>query len=191
MLIYDALKKDHETVKELLTQLVHLSDDDGRTRESLIQEIRDELIPHSRAEEAVFYNSLRLVDESKSLAMHGYKEHMEAETLLRSLQMMDKLNTSWRNTAIKLQEALLHHIEEEEGEVFAAGKRLFTTQEAEALADAFERIKPEVKQEGLFGTTLDMMKNWMPPRLSKALGNSDLKNVPLPEKDAHTSSRPH
>lgn len=169
MLIYDTLKKDHDALKGLLQQLVNLSDDSGQERKRLLNEIRDGLIPHSRAEEAVFYNSIRLADTGKKIALHGYKEHMEAEALLRSLQMETSIHAGWQKTARKLQEAIEHHISEEETEVFAAARSLFTDQEAEQMSNAFEKLKPEVKEEGFFGNTLSMIKNLMPPHLAKAV----------------------
>ncbi|RYZ62145.1 MAG: hemerythrin domain-containing protein, partial [Proteobacteria bacterium] len=108
MEIYQALKKDHEKVKSLLQRLVGLADSDVKTRHSLVSQIRDELVPHSRAEEAVFYNSLRLVDDSKKVAMHGFAEHMEAETFLRTLQATDAVGAGWRPVAEKLKETLEH-----------------------------------------------------------------------------------
>src|SRR5687768_4755652 len=111
MLIYDVLKKDHEKVKQLLERLVHSADADDTTRANLITQIRDELIPHARAEERVFYNSLRSIDQAKDLVRHGYQEHMEAESLLRMLQVQDKVNMDWSTNAKKLRDAVLHHIE--------------------------------------------------------------------------------
>ncbi len=169
MLIYDALKKDHRTVQGLLNDLVSLSSDSNEQRHALIAKIRDELVPHSRAEEAVLYNSMRMLDASKALAMHGYKEHLEAETLLRSLQIMDMMDSKWKATALKLQTALNHHIEEEEGEIFSAAQQLFTTGEAEMMGETFEKMKPGIKEESLMGTTFEMVKNMMPPRLAMAL----------------------
>src|SRR4051812_42423759 len=105
MSIYDALKKDHRKVEELLNELVMLEENSGRAPE-LISEIRDELVPHSRAEESVFYNSLRSLDQAKDIVMHGYKEHLEAETLLRTLQAKSKIDLDWKKTANDLRLAL-------------------------------------------------------------------------------------
>ena len=178
MNIYEALKKDHQKVKGLLKQLTSLRANtaDSDKKSDLIEQIRDELIPHARAEEAVFYNSLRMLDASKNLAMHGYKEHAEAETLLRSLQAMDFLDTKWKATAAKLQEVLEHHIREEEGPMFTAAKQLFTDVEATAMAATFEAMKPEIKEEGLMKTTLEMAANLMPPRFSSKFRSFDITN---------------
>jgi hemerythrin superfamily protein len=169
MLIYEALKNDHEKVKTLLNDLVALEASNEDRRHSLIENIRDELIPHSRAEESVFYNSLRAIDSAKDIVMHGFEEHMEAETLLRSLQVADKIDLEWKATAQKLKKALEHHIQEEEGKIFNVAQQLFTKEEAEMMAEAFEQLKPEVKEEGFLRTTLDMVANLMPPRFAASL----------------------
>lgn len=169
MKIYQALANDHQKVKELLTELISLKDEDVESRNELVAEIRDELIPHSRAEESIFYNSIRALDEEKKLIMHSYQEHLEAETLLRALQAADKLDMGWRATAQKLKDALEHHIEEEESEVFAAAKELFTAEEAEIMGGAFESIKPQIRDESAVKTTAEMVLNMLPIRLSNKL----------------------
>jgi len=165
MLIYDELKKDHETVKGLLNQLVATDQKDSKTWKALVKQIRDELIPHSRAEEAVLYNSMRGIDAAKELVRHSYSEHMQAETLLRSLQVLEAFDVNSVNTARKLKEALEHHIAEEEGRIFNAAQKLFTQEEALAMGDVFNRMKPEVKKESFMKTTLEMIANMMPERL--------------------------
>lgn len=169
MLIYDLLKKDHDTVKGLLNSLVNLSEADKQTRDGIITQIRDELIPHARAEEAVLYNSMRAIDMAKDLAWHGYEEHAEAEALLRTLQGMEMMNADWHSTAKRLKDAVEHHIQEEEGKIFNAARQLFIDEEAEAMGDAFEKMKPEVKEGGVVQNTLDMIANMMPTRLAASL----------------------
>jgi hypothetical protein len=51
-------------------------------------------------------------------------------------------------------------------------KQLFTDQEAEMMGEVFTEMKPEIKDEGLLGTTIDMLANLMPPRLSNAFRSS-------------------
>lgn len=163
--IYEALKKDHVEVKALLDELVSLKTDD-EYRFILIEEIRNHLIPHSRAEESVFYNTLRAVNADKKVVFHGFQEHLEAETLLRTLQVMDKLNVSWKATAEKLREAVNHHIEDEESEIFAQARAAFSQDEAVSMGEAFEQLKPKIEQEGFVKNTVDMVINMMPPRLA-------------------------
>ena len=170
MNIYDALRNDHDEVKEMLTQLVSLDDDDVDTRNELVDDIRDALIPHSRAEEAVFYNALRENQSDNGKVWHGFAEHAGAEALLRTLQATDAVNFGWRATAEKLKESLEHHIEEEETELFAQARAVLSDQEAEMIGRAFESLKPKIQEESIIGTTLEMVKNLMPPRFSKSIG---------------------
>lgn len=169
MLIYEALKKDHDKVRQLLNELISLDENDNNRHTALIEEIRDELVPHARAEESVFYNSLRAIDSAKDIVMHGFEEHMEAETLLRTLQAKDKIDADWKATAQKLKKALEHHIQEEEGKIFNVAQQLFTQDEARMMAEAFEQLKPEVREEGFMRQTLDMVANVMPPRFAASL----------------------
>lgn len=166
MQIYEALRKDHDKVKNLLKELVAIEQDNAEDRHELIEEIRNELVPHSRAEETVFYNSLREIEAARDIVMHGYQEHMEAEAHLRMLQLRDRIDLEWKETAKKLKESLEHHIEEEEGKIFNVAKQLFTDEEAEMMAEAFENLKPEVQTEGFMKTTLDLIGNLMPPRFA-------------------------
>lgn len=169
MQIYQALKSDHDKLKNLLNQLVALGSDEDEKLAQLLEEIRDEFIPHSRAEESVFYNSLRMVDTARDLALHSLEEHMEAESLFRTLQFKELTDMDWKQTAEKFKHAVEHHIQEEEAKVFNAAKQLFTVQEAEMMADAFERLKPEVREGSFVQNTLDLIANLMPPRFAASM----------------------
>lgn len=165
MEIYEVLKRDHEELKQMLSELVSLNENDDY-RFILIEEIRVALVPHSRAEEALFYNTLRAVNADKSVVIHGYKEHLEAESLLRALQVMDKMDLSWKATAEKLQDAVTHHIRDEETDIFEEARNVFTSEEAILMAQAFEEMKEKVESEGVGKTTVDMFINMMPPRFA-------------------------
>ena len=170
MQIYDLLKQDHEEVRGMLKELLALKDDD-EYRFVLIEEIKNALIPHARAEESVFYNTIRAVDADKSITAHAYKEHMEAETYLRTLQVKDKVNADWRSTAQKLFDSLEHHIQEEETTIFDEAKNIFTKEEAEMMGEAFEKLKPSYEGDGLVKNTVDMVVNMLPPRLADKIRN--------------------
>ncbi|MBA2406019.1 MAG: hemerythrin domain-containing protein [Bdellovibrionales bacterium] len=168
MQIYDILKKEHEEVKTLLSELIALSDDD-EYRFVLVAEIKNALLPHARAEEATLYNTIRAVDADKSIVVHAFKEHMEAESLLRLLEVKDKINFDWKSTAKKLQEALEHHIGEEEGKIFTECRTIFSDAEAESIGDAFLKLKPSFVGEGVVKNAAEMVVNMLPPRLADSV----------------------
>lgn len=173
MLIYEALKNDHKKLQELLNQLTSLSSEDQQ-KHDLVKKIRDELIPHSRAEEMVFYNALRSLEGAKDLVDGSYKDHMEAETLLRSLQVREKIDVEWKETAQKLKMAVNEHIQEEESRVIPGAEKYLRIEEATMMAEAFEKLKPQIKKESLMGTTVDLVVNLMPPRFTNAFRKNDL-----------------
>lgn len=169
MQIYQALAQDHLKLKEMLSELVSIKEGDEETRHDLIADIRDELVPHARAEESLFYNSIRALTDEKKVVFHGYQEHLEAETLLRTLQVADKIDLGWKQTAKKLKDAVEHHIEEEEDKIFSLGKELFSAEEAEMIGSAFERIKPQIKDESFMKTSSELIMNLLPSRVSNLI----------------------
>ena len=165
MNIYDALKKDHKKVETLLNQLVKSSEADNDKWKTLVDQIRDELIPHARAEEAVFYNAIREANHEKGLILHGYTEHAMAETELRTLQAMKSIDVNWMGLAKKLREDILHHVQEEEEKIFPAAKEIFSEEEAVMIGKAFTELKPAIKAQSFAGTTFDLVANMLPRRL--------------------------
>lgn len=161
--IYTILKNDHAEVKVLLDELIALNSDDDY-RMVLIEQIEKTLIPHVRAEESILYNSIRALRSDTSNIMHSYKEHAEAETYLRALQVKDKADLDWKSTAKKLRTCLDEHIQEEEGNIFTEAKSLFSDDEANMMGAAFEELKAKVEKEGFLKTSFDMVVNLMPPR---------------------------
>jgi hemerythrin superfamily protein len=167
MKIYDTLISDHRNVEELMQKLVATPEQDHETWNELVEKIRDELIPHSRAEEALFYNAINDSGGDKKVLAHSYAEHAAAEAELRMLQAVNAIDANRTSLAKKLQEDLRHHIAEEEGAVFAEAKKVFTDEDALMLNEAFLRLKPLIKQKSIVGTSIDLVKNMLPEKVRK------------------------
>lgn len=173
--IYVNLKKDHEVIKNLLNELLTLDEKD-EYRHTLIESIAAELVPHARAEEAVFYNTLRASDADSGTVMHGFKEHMEAEGLLRVLQSKDKMSLDWKKTAKKLKEELEHHIQEEETKIFSMARNLLSNDEAVQVGNAFLQMKGEYKSQGAVKNVAEMVVNMLPARFANKVHDLNLTN---------------
>lgn len=164
MTIYEALSSDHLRVLGLIRRLETEKSPSGR--QQLIKQIRDDLIPHSRAEEAVLYNVLKDMDEARDLVSHGYQEHIMAETVLRGLQVTEAVAVKWETGVRKLHDDLAHHIAEEEGDIYAAAKQVFSKEDAESLGKAFMELKPKLGA-GLISSQVELMANLMPKQFRK------------------------
>lgn len=162
--IYQALTHDHNQLKPLLDKLVVATENDQSTK-ALLDQIRDLLIPHSRAEEAVFYNTLRGFPAQKEQISHSFNEHMQAEVLLRTMRGLEKINIEWTAAAKKLRETIFHHISEEEGKVFDQARQILLAEEAKQLGLAFEEAKRQASQQSGMKNTVDMVANMLPKNL--------------------------
>lgn len=122
--IFEALRSDHETQRTLVDILVETSGDSEGRRE-IFDQLTSELKAHASAEERHFYVPLMEDDLTQEAARHSVAEHKELDDLIDELDTADMSSAHWLPTARKLRERLLHHLDEEEREVFpVAGKAL-------------------------------------------------------------------
>ncbi len=165
MSIFDVLRYDHSLIQQFMAELLLLHDTEILKRDSLIKSLGEELFSHTRAEEIVLYNLLRMADFSKLLALGGYKEHIEIETLLHLIQLKNVIHSSWRETALRLQGVLQLHVQEEESAIFAMAKDFFTFQEFESMGKEFLNQKMKVKQEGYLEVHNRSAPNYLPQQM--------------------------
>lgn len=168
MQIYEILKQEHQELIALLNDLILLKDND-EYRFVLVEEIKNALIPHSNAEEASFYNTLRAVDADSSIVSESFKEHLEAEELLGFLELKDRVNFDWKETAIKLQELIVRHVLNEETKIFSEAQKMFSDEEAEAIGATFVSLKQNYRSQRNFKSASDMAVNMLPPRLAASV----------------------
>lgn len=134
--VFEALRADHETQRDLVARLIE-TQGDSDDRAELFDRLRTELAAHADAEERFFYIPMMEFDLTQEKARHSVAEHHELDELVEELQETDPSSPHWIATAKKLEHDLVHHLDEEEQEVFQmAGKVLTETQKTE-LADSY------------------------------------------------------
>jgi hemerythrin superfamily protein len=169
MTILEVLKNDHDRIRALVTRLTNNLESDREKRTEIIARIRDEIVPHARAEEAVLYNGMRAADAPTDMAYHGFKEHAEIEALLYTLETMDVLHVNFKSVAQKLHDMLVHHVNEEETELFPEFKAVFSMEESTMMAEAFNELKPKIREQNALKSSFDLVANLIPPNLSLML----------------------
>lgn len=167
MLIYDALKKDHEVLKNLLQQMEDTSEGAVNRRRDLLQRLYDELVPHARAEEKVLYDTLKEIEGTEDIALEGYEEHSTVESLLRELQNMDPSDARWAAKLTVLKENLQHHLREEEDEMFSLARQVLAHEEAEMMTEAFQNLKKKVENGSIMQNALETVAQFMPARFAQ------------------------
>jgi iron-sulfur cluster repair protein YtfE (RIC family) len=138
--IYEVLKKDHDSHREVLNKLDATSGDSPE-REKLYATMKRELEAHTAAEEETFYATLMAKPDGQEKARHSVSEHKEAADLLGELDETEFSSPGWLARFRKLKEELEHHMDEEENEVFARARKLIAQPKAEELGSEFLRRK--------------------------------------------------
>jgi hemerythrin superfamily protein len=120
------LKKDHDQVKKLLKDLDDTTDRAIKTRQDLFERLKFSLTVHEQMEEAVLYPALKEHAETKEIVLEAYEE-------------------TWHAKLTVMRENLLHHIQEEEDEMFGQVRRLFDKATLESLGEQMRTIKAQAR----------------------------------------------
>lgn len=136
MTIFEALRDDHDTQRQLIELLVKTEGDSDGRRE-LFDRLKRELEAHASAEERFFYVPLMEHDETQDNARHSVAEHKELDDFVEQLESYDMSGPQWIQTARELSDRLLHHLEEEEQEVFPVAGRVLTDAQKDELGEQY------------------------------------------------------
>jgi hemerythrin-like domain-containing protein len=145
----ELLKKDHETVKELLSRLEETTERAVQTRKKLISKIEQELKIHTALEEQIFYPAFRQAGSKDDavLAIEAKEEHRAVEALvLPDIKQTSPSTLEFAGRVKVLKELLEHHIEEEENDMFPQARKLLGKRELEDLGQAMETLRKSLKQ---------------------------------------------
>lgn len=143
---FQMLKKDHEEVKGILKKLKKTKKKESSKREDLFQKLREELVPHMKAEESAFYPPLMEKKEAREDAMEGIEEHHVSELVLKELEKMPKDDEKWGAKVAVFKELVEHHIKEEESTLFKSAEKALGSDEIKKIAKQFEQDKQKNKK---------------------------------------------
>lgn len=143
--ILQEIKKEHDEARELLHQ-IHTA----RTKElDYLKELYALLTGHHRAEEAVAFPKVASYDEKgKELIADLRKEHTEAEDkmleLIRTMQKGAPLDLEMLQ---EIEGDVLHHMTEEEEDLFKKARQAFSKKELEEALPPFEDEEEKAKEK--------------------------------------------
>ena len=140
--IYRDLKADHDKQRKMLKGLGELRGD-TKKRQKLFEEFRLELQSHAAAEEESLYAVMLANPELRDDARHSVSEHKEVDDLLGEMMDLDFGGDEWEEKFHHMRHRYLHHIEEEEEEMFPAADKELDDETEYALAKTYEERKPE------------------------------------------------
>jgi hypothetical protein len=141
------LKKDHDKVRDLLTELEATTERGVKTRAELFATIKGELTVHEIIEEEIFYPALKSHPKAKDIVLEGYEEHHVVDLLMGELESLDVADETWGAKATVMKENVEHHIEEEEGEMFKQARQVFDEAELTDLGARMAERKTSAQRE--------------------------------------------
>lgn len=139
--IFERLKEDHDAHRQLLAKLADAKDQPDRL-EKLFEQFKVEVTAHAAAEEETLYATMLARPDLREDAQHSVAEHKEIDDYLEELGELEFNGVDWNRKFAEMKKRYLHHIEEEEEEMFPDASRELTDEEEAKLAQIFARRKP-------------------------------------------------
>lgn len=138
--IYEAIKADHDNHRQLLATIgdTHGDSDERRKAwEAFYYDVKS----HAAAEEETFYSKLMANPDGQDEARHSVSEHKELDDMMEELNEMDMSSPAWLQKFKQMRHDYEHHIDEEEDDIFAKAKEVFSNRQAEEFAPQFQKRK--------------------------------------------------
>lgn len=146
--IWQLIINDHRNIAAQFEQVLGAIGSGARSRDPLFDQLKLDLDRHTKAEEDVLYPALKRHDETRRYVDEALREHQEAKRMLTELATGDKDSAEWTARLRKLQQAIQHHVDEEEKQIIPAARNVITGNEASELRHAIERDMIATLQEG-------------------------------------------
>src|SRR4051812_31240837 len=126
----ELITSDHRAVEQLFSQVRATKPADVELRRELSQRIVHELSVHATAEEQVLYPRLRrAIDDGADIAEHSLDEHQEIKERLKQVDGMAPDDERFLADFALLEQAVTHHVDEEEREVLPKLKAAISGEE--------------------------------------------------------------
>lgn len=148
--ILTQLKDDHKRVKKAYRDFQKFdSHNDPNACQAIVQQVLDALTVHAALEEELLYPAARDVIEDKGLIDEAEIEHESIHTLIDQLRSMSPDDDKYTARFTVLCEYVLHHVKEEEREMFPQLERVGLEWESIAaeMKERREELTPTAQDE--------------------------------------------
>lgn len=142
--VFELLKQDHQKVSGIFQQIQAATGPNAADeRTQLFRELKQELDMHAHVEETILYPALKQSAETRSITMEAYEEHQEVKDLLTEIEQTPVKDEEWDTLVLELKESVEHHVEEEEGEMFAQARDVLSPEQIDEIGQRIEAAKQQ------------------------------------------------
>jgi len=147
------LRQDHKKVEGLFSKFEGAKGMDSKMR--IAAQAMNELEVHAKIEEEIFYPAVKKAIEESDLVDEAKQEHQEVKSMISELKKMkgqdNGAGDEFEAKFSELKEAVQHHVQEEEGEMFPSVEES-DLDLAELGSEMSERKQELMKQMGTGGS---------------------------------------
>lgn len=144
----DVIVEDHEDFRDLLDRYEEIDPDEHAEKRRLIDELIPAVVRHSVMEEEAFYPWVRShAPDLADMVLEEIEEHHVIEILMSELTEMDPADERFDAKVEVFAENLLHHLHEEEDELFPQVRGKVGEDELRALTDDLREAKQRAPRD--------------------------------------------
>ena len=136
----ELLKNDHQEASSLMEQ-IELADKGDRSAKELFTQLKQALTLHTQVEEQVFYPALKSFEETKDMVPEALEEHQEVDDLLAEMTALSPGNDEFMDKFTELRDAVEHHVEEEENEMFPKAEKALGESRLQEMGRQMQQMK--------------------------------------------------
>ena len=142
--ILKTLQSEHDTLRGLFAEINATTDRARKGRAQLLESIEENLMPHAKWEETVFYPAFAERADRDGLKTHAEAvlEHHAVEDVVIPEVHAANLDTPEFAGRVKVFGELIdHHAKEEESTMFKLARKLFSAEELASFDEQYEEWK--------------------------------------------------
>jgi len=140
MNIIEMLKQDHQEASAMMDQIESADAGDASVMATFNQ-LKEALTLHTQIEETIFYPALRNNDETQDQIEESFEEHQEVKDLLSEMSGMQAGNDEFMSLMGDLRDAVEHHVEEEENELFPQAQQILGDSRLQEMGQQMMQMK--------------------------------------------------
>lgn len=140
--IRDLIRMDHAKVNTLFAEVQ--ATDDAQKLQEYFGQIYKDLSAHSEAEEQVVYPAVRsYYPNTQDL----YQEQAEMKQMLEQIRSLNPSAPNFKENISRLMSAVMHHVQQEENEMFAKIRDNFSDEQQKQMATQFKTVKSQFQDQ--------------------------------------------
>ena len=144
----EMLKKDHRVIEELFQKYESLDGSDPAEKMTVFDEIRRALTLHARLEQEVFYPAYRQHYRPDGISPdEAVEQHKEVDRIFDRLQKIQAVSADFDAGMKELKRTVVHHVREEETEMFPSAEDKMGREKLEELAERMQEARRRLASE--------------------------------------------